>query len=229
MTRTAASIGHDGGCCFHDGFPVGIRLVRDEDFTCPEHMQLRRVRHDSDRTGCDLFAHAPAGHENATALSQSIVFELVGLGACMHGFGSSLQDEQFSGPAVLCPLDVHRCCDAAYTAEVLFDRARPSRQRENLLVAESASHSIARRDRHGFHCSAAAFVVHELELLGADASLENRPESLLQRRLEDAVLIRGHRTLHDGLTEPIRRVDEHDVSEARLRIQREHDTGRRQI
>ncbi len=50
-----------------------------------------------------------------------------------------------------------------------------------------------------------------------------------QRRLVDVELVRIHRALHDGLAEAVRGGDEHDVAEAGVGIEREHDAARAEV
>ena len=57
--------------------------------------------------------------------------------------------------------------------------------------------------------------------------IAGRPAARL--RLVDVELVRIHRALHDGLAEPVRRRDEHDLVEARLGVEREHHAGGAQV
>ena len=50
-----------------------------------------------------------------------------------------------------------------------------------------------------------------------------------QRRLVDVELVGIHRALHDGFAKAVRRGNEDDVAEARVRIEREHDAARADI
>ena len=186
---------------------------------------LRTAGHDS--------VHVDLGHvgifrglSRAAGLNsdaEHTLFELLQRCVRVDGFGSCLNDEQLAGLAVLGPLDVHRRRRAAGQAVVPLDRAAPARQRQDLVVAERQPRAVARRHRDELHATAPALVVDQLEFLAADRPADNRPQILLEWRLEDAVLVWRHGSLHDRLAKTVRRVDQHHVWKAALRIEREHD------
>src|SRR3990170_4936962 len=91
------------------------------------------------------------------------------------------------------------------------------------VVGEAHRAPLLGRDLYPPRAAAAG---HQLPILPAEGPPENRLIPRPESRLEDPELVRGDLPAHDRLAEPARRVDEHDVAEAALRIQREHDPRR---
>jgi len=65
--------------------------------------------------------------------------------------------------------------------------------------------------------------VDHLDLFGPELFLDDGPESVLQRRLEDVEFIGVHRSLDDRLAQAVGGRDQDDVLEARFRVDGEDD------
>ena len=220
----AAAVGHDRRRALHDRLPVRIGLVGDEDLAGLEVGELLdRLDH------ADPVPDAATADEHAPWRVEAIGLEhRVGL-ARLHGLGPRLDHEQLAGDPVLGPLDVHRALAALAGGVVRLDQAAPAGEGEDVVIAEREPRPIAGGHGHVLRHLAAAGGVDELELLRAQVLGEDWPRALRERRLEHVVLVGVHRPLHDVLAEPVGRVDEHDVPEPRLGVEREHDAGDREV
>ncbi len=112
---------------------------------------------------------------------------------------------------------------------MILDQAGPPRERQNLVVADGKAPALVGRHGDVLHHLAAADVIDELEFLAPECLLQDRPEALPERRLEDVVLVRIHRALDNILAEAVGGVDQHGIAESGLRIDGEHHPGGGQI
>ena len=80
-------------------------------------------------------------------------------------------------------------------------------------------------DVHGVDCFSRSRVVavNHLDGLAAQVLAQYREVAVLEGGFVDVELVRVDRTLYDGLTEPVRRRNEDDITEARLGVQRKQD------
>ena len=136
--------------------------------------------------------------------------------------GRACRMYSFPSIAVLAPLDVHR------PAVVLLDRDRQPGQLLDLLVGQREPHPLRRVHIDELRRLAHVRVVgeHHLGGLATHAPLQHRRGPGRQTRLPHVPLVRVHRPLHHGLTQPVRRRHEHRVGEPRLGVHREHHAGR---
>ncbi len=112
---------------------------------------------------------------------------------------------------------------------MVLDQAGPAGQLQDLVVADGEAVAVLGRHRDVLGHLAAANVVDQLEFLGADQLLEDRPETLLHRRLEDVILVGIDRPLNHVLAQAIRGVDQHGVTEPGFGIDRKHHAGDGQV
>ena len=66
-------------------------------------------------------------------------------------------------------------------------------------------------------------------MLGADGTLQDRPVSLIQERLEDQEFVRIDPALDHGFAQAVGAVDQDDVGKTGLGIDREHDARTAEI
>ena len=112
---------------------------------------------------------------------------------------------------------------------MLLDQAGPARQRQDVVVIDTET--LAVLGRHGDVAGhlAAADVVDQLLLLGAELLAQDGPKALLQGRLEDVELVRVDRAGHDIFAQPVGAVDQHGIGETGLGVDGEHDAGGGQV
>src|SRR5690606_6948744 len=90
----------------------------------------------------DRIADARAGEERPSLVLDAIALERRGRALPVDRLGSRLDDEKLAGLAVFRPLDIHR------HAVMPLDLARPTREREDLLVVEHVGLPLGVRRRH---------------------------------------------------------------------------------
>jgi hypothetical protein len=175
-----------------------------------------------DRAAGDFLADTPAPHENAAARAEGEGFHHVIAATRLHRLRPRLQNEQLARHSVLGPFDVEGRRLSALRRVVFLDPARPPRERQDIVVAHRKARAIAGGHRNVLHHLPSTQIEDELELLCSDPFLENWLRSRLERRLEHAVLVGRDRSLYHIFAEAVGRIDQHDVPEARLGIEREH-------
>ena len=143
----------------------------------------------------------------------------------VHGLRASLQDVEPPIRRILGPLDVHGDRVSRRLAVVLLDGQGKAPQLQGLGIGEAG-----RELRVGRYFGALGLPARthgELPGLPDDLPLEQGAMTAAKRRLEDEELVGIELPLHDGFAEAEGAVDEHDVGEAGVRVQREHDAGAR--
>ena len=103
-------------------------------------------------------------------------------------------------------------------AVVLLDQTGPARERENVVVGQGEARAIAGGTGTFFTICSRRRRRSSLNFLAAERLLQDRPEALLQRRLEDVVLVRIDRSLHDVFAQAVGGVDQHGVAKAGLGV-----------
>jgi hypothetical protein len=220
MTRGAAVVGHDAGGTRHDRHPVGVGHLGHQDRAVDELLDVGRALDDARRSGGDRVADRRTGDEQVAAAGQPMHRELGRAASRLHGLGPGLHDEQLARDAVLGPLHVHRA------PVVPFDGDRPTREGENILIAQYQARALGggRLLDAGAHRSAGA--EHHLGRLLTDGLLDDRRQGgVVEERLEDDVLVGVDDALHDRLAEAPRRADHHDIRKAAVGVDREHHAG----
>ncbi len=224
VRRAPAVIGHDRRRPPHDRHPVRVGGARDQDRAVDEAVDVARAFDQADAAGRDRLADAQPGHQRAALRLHAIGFERGGFPARLHRFRTGLHDEHFAALAVLGPLHVHRA------AIVALDGAGPPRQSQNFAVVEHERAALDLGRRHVARRAVALACIDHFPLLAADRLFNDRGErGVGEERLEDLILVGIDGALHDVFAEPPGGVDDHDLVEARLGVDREHDAGAGEI
>ena len=96
MAGAPALIGHNGGGFLHDGFPIGIGLVRHENFSVLEFAHAMRVKNEARFARPDRFANAVPADQPLPGRFQSIGLKNQLLLSRLNRFRAGLNDEQLS-------------------------------------------------------------------------------------------------------------------------------------
>ncbi|CAM5197085.1 hypothetical protein CDEN61S_01267 [Castellaniella denitrificans] len=219
MAGAPAPVGDDGRGQLHDGFPVGIGHVGDQDVAGAHLVHFGGVGHDAHRARADLLADGAAGDEDLAGGLQAVAFlDVVVALLRLDGFRAGLEDVELAVHPVAAPFDVHRAL------VVLFDDGRVAGQLDDLVVSQgiAVAFRCGNLDRAHGVAGDALFVEFHLDQLGADAPADDRIVAGGQRGLEDVELVRVHGALDDGLAQAVGRGDEHHVLEAGFGVQGEH-------
>jgi hypothetical protein len=229
VARAPAAVRDDGRSPPHHGLPVRVGHLRDQDFALPELLEIRGRADDARGALADLLADAAARRQHVALRVEEEPLQDERIAPRLHGLGPRLHEEELPAAAVLGPLDVHRRVRPAQGRVVRLHEHRPPRQRQDVVVGEHEPLAVRPGDRHAARLAGPALLVDQLELLRAEPLLEDGAEALRQGRLEHVVFVRVHRALHDAFAEPVSGVDQHGIREAGLRVDREHDAGRREV
>ena len=115
-------------------------------------------------------------------------------------------------------------------AVVSFNRHCPTAELQDFRIAEHHGFTFAGRRLEVVRARVAARGIDQLLLLGAERLLDDGAAPLIrQQLLEDDVLVRIDRALHDVLAEPPGGVDDDDAGKAGFSIEREHHPGSGQV
>ena len=114
---------------------------------------------------------------------------------------------------------------------MILDDERLARQFLQVVVVEAETHAVGFRDIHRDDALALVGLrrVGHLDGLAAQRPAQDRVVAGAQRRLVDVELVRIDRALDHGLAEAPRCGDEHDVTEAGVGVEREHDAARAEV
>jgi hypothetical protein len=215
MTGAPAAIGHDRRGTFHDRFPVRVGHVGHQ------HVARLQLVHFGDRAdharlaGTDLVADRAAFAQHRALAAQVEALELSGAATRLHRFRTRLDDEEFSGDAVLCPLHIHR------TAVVLLDHQRLLRQFVHIGIGDREAVLQFLRRGFGPHAFARCIRIDHANLLRAELTTQDGRFACAQRGLVDVELVRIDGALDDGFAEAVTRGHEHGVAKAGLGVERE--------
>ena len=223
MAGAATAIGDDRGGALHDGLPVGIGHVGDEDVAVAHHVHLARVEDQSSGAGADTLADAAALGENIAApLELEALHDLPGH-AALHRFRSSLEDVDPPINSVPRPLDVHR------PAVVPLDGHRVACELDDLVIVERESALVCNGYVDHVDSSGRIVVDDHLQRLAAAFATQDGRTPGFEGGLVHVELVRVDFALHHHLPESPRRGDEHDVLEPGLRVDRERHSARTEI
>jgi hypothetical protein len=101
---------------------------------------------------------------------------------------------------------------------------------ERILITQAEALALGLRRRHiACRLARAAPSIDHLYLLAAARAAQHRPLAVQEGRLEHHQLIRLHRALDDVLTEAVAAADQHDITRAALRVEREHHSARGKV
>ena len=93
VTRPPAAIRDNRAGVLHDGLPVGIGLVGDQDLAGPKLGQVIRAANDPHGAAADLLANTMPRHQERPTFFEAIVFYRVKRLLRLHGFRSGLHNE----------------------------------------------------------------------------------------------------------------------------------------
>ena len=220
VARAAAAVGDDRGGALHHRFPVRVGHLGDQHVARPDARHLRCGPDEADAALPDLLADRAARREHLGAARQPIPAQPVGAFLLrLHGLRTRLQDVELPVAAVAAPLDVHRA------AVVALDRDGHPAQRLGLGVGDGEANAFGRRHFDGHRRLAGRARVRENHplRLAADGLAQDRRPARREVALVDVELVRIDRPLHNGFAQAVGGRDEHDLVEARFRIEREHD------
>ena len=221
-----ATVGDDRRGPLHHGLPVRVGHVGDEHVACLDLVHLGGGADQAHRADADLLADRATAREHRCRPLQPIAARRLGAAFLrLHGLGTRLEHVQLPVESVATPLDVHRA------AVVPLDRHRAATERVGLLVGDGEAQALGLRNLDGGRRAAGRLRIGEdhPDRLAADGLAQDRRTSLGEVALVDVELIGVDRALHDGLAKAVRRSDEHDLVEARLRVQGEHHAGRAEV
>ena len=224
MRGAAAAIGDDRRSALHHRHPVGIGVLRHQDRTVHEPIDVASAL---DQT------HTPAHHRladaqsrgQATALRLDLVgSDRAGLAARLDRLRTGLHHVELAAFAVLRPFDIHRA------TVMVLNGASPAAEHKDVRVGQHEGGAFGPRGRHVAGRPLAGARIDHLLRLAAEPLLDDRHEfGVRQQRLEHLILVGIDGALHDVLAEPPRRVDDHHLVKTCLGVDGEHDTGTAKI
>src|SRR5690606_36355055 len=108
VASATTTIGDDGRSQLHDGLPVRVGHVGDEDIARLDLVHFGRISHDADLAGTDFLANGPPGNEYfAGGLKAVALLDFVAALLGLHGFRTRLEDVNLAINTVTATLDVH--------------------------------------------------------------------------------------------------------------------------
>ena len=165
-----------------------------------------------------------SGHQRAAFRFDPIGFQRARLPARLHRFRPRLHNKQFVALAVLRPFHIHGA------AIVMFDHAGPACERQNFIVAEHEAAALGFGCRHVARRPLAGAGIDHFLRLGADRLFDDRDQRRIgQERLEDLIFVGIDGALHDVFAEAPGRVDDHNLVESSLSVDREHHAGAAEV
>src|SRR5690606_1568111 len=146
----------------------------------------------------------------------------------MNGLRACLQDEELTGDPVLCPFDIHRLAVARTRRIMVLDGTRPTCELQDLesRKAESISLSI---DNVADESAGSVVIKDHLDLFYAEFSRNDRPETELQRGLEDDPFIGRRHALNNGFAKSPGSVNDDRIAKSALGVEREHNARTRKV
>ena len=134
MTGSAAVVGHDGGCLFHDRHPIGVGDFGHQHGSLHKMVDLGRAFQTTDLSRGDRIPDGQAAYQpsffSLFPLFQAIGFQRGGLQAGLDGFRTRLHDVQVTIRAVFGPFHVHRL------AVMLLNGASPPGKLQDFFIAK---------------------------------------------------------------------------------------------
>src|ERR1041384_7677364 len=102
----------------------------------------------------------------------------------MNGFRPGLNDKEFAGYSILGPLDVHGLWASCLCRVMLFNKAGPPCEFENLVVTQGEAFAFGHW--RGFTaCGSAAVTINQPNFLAAESSSNDGSMPGLECRFED--------------------------------------------
>src|SRR3989344_4424929 len=222
-----ALFGDDGGGLFHDGFPIGVGHLGDQDFPRQKRMHVADVVDDTHGTGDYLVSDRKPAHDRSALFAADVLFNLVSVATHLHRLGARLQYEKLVGATVERPLHVHGRRSTADFGVVFFDEYGRFRELDDLFVVQDEAAAVLflvlddlKRPRMS------ALGVNHLDIFFAAALADDRHGCLPKHFLCDEEFIGYHLPLHEEFAQAPCACDENDVAEARFGIEGErHSRG----
>ncbi len=219
-----APVRHDGGGRLHHRLPVRRGGVGDEDLPRLELGETADIGDDPGLPGGDRVADALSDSKHRPAFVQVVGLEDISCLLRLHRLRPGLDDEEFSGFAVLCPLDIHRHRLAGLRRVVVLDRERISGKRQDIVVGDAEPLPVDLRDIDSpGDLFRPAVTVDQFHPLLAEVLPDDSTIALPERRFEDIELIGVDSALNDHLAKPVGPGDEDDVPEAGVGVECEDD------
>src|SRR3990167_4544559 len=103
----AAFFGDYGGGLFHDGLPIRVGHLGDQDFPRQKRMHIADVVDDTHGPGDYLVSDRKPAHARSALFAADVLFNLVSVATHLHRLGARLQYEKLVGATVERPLHVH--------------------------------------------------------------------------------------------------------------------------
>ncbi len=176
MGRPASSLCHEARRSFENGLPIRVGDLGDQDVALGELIHVLRIGDVPKCPGRDPVTDGETFEQDRAGLGETIVagHHDVGL-AAVHRLGPGLDDEEFAGPTVLGPLDVHRRGDPSLRRVVLLDGQGPAGQLQHFVVGQAEAIALL-GGRRTVHQTSVDCVVGHRQLLGTELAPHDGPE-----------------------------------------------------
>jgi hypothetical protein len=215
----AAAVGDDGRGPLHDGLPVGIGHVGDEDIARLDLIHVVGAMHHPGRAGADAMADTAAGGQDGALGAQVVALQDIA-GAALDGLGTGLDHIEETIQPVLRPLDVHG------PAIVVLDQDRLLGQFHDLGVGDGEAQTIRLRHLLGEDLlGATGLGIDHAQSLAAHIAAQHGGPARGQGRLVDIELVGIDGALDHHFAQAIAGGDKDGVAETRFRVQGKHDAG----
>ena len=220
----AAPVRHDGGGNPHHRLPVGGRGIRDQNLARFEFREVADIGDDPGLPGGDLIADTLSDGKHLPAFVDMVGLKDISRLLRLHRLGSRLDDEEFPGLSVFCPLDIHRHRFSSLCRVVVLDRERIPCKRQDIIVGDTEPSLVGIRDIDtpgDLLCTPLA--VDQFHPLLTEVLPDDCPVTFPERRFEDVEFVGVDGTLDDHLAKTVGSGDEDDVPETGVGVEREYD------
>src|SRR5690606_33503045 len=92
VTRTAPTIGNDGGSALHDRLPVRIGHVGDEHIARLDLVHFGNIAYPPHGTGTDFLPNGASGNQDVARGFQAVALLHVAVALRLNGLGAGLQN-----------------------------------------------------------------------------------------------------------------------------------------
>src|SRR3990172_2505899 len=121
----------------HDRNPIRISHLSNKHLALPKLSNILDIPNDVRRTLRNLIPNTLAKRQNFSFLQELVLLNNIAILLRLNSFRTSLNDVEFMGLTVLCPLQIHRTPSALFHTVMILNNHRPISQHENLSIIQT--------------------------------------------------------------------------------------------